>query len=383
VRDSAGVRIVESPEPLWTAESAWRIDPDLVVQVGVIDGAEPYQFTGISDAVVFPDGGFAVSDRSSEVRVFNPDGTHAVTLGRRGQGPGEFLVAPRLAIAPPDTLIAWDARQLRLSWFDRGGALLKDRRIEAHPAIVHSSMTYLPGTWHVAADASIVHSRQQGPNAPAAAPYTVYLIASDSVGSTVLPLEVREVRPVARTEPRARDRATIGLLSPFGSSLSVAVRGDPTTVYTGDGNLWEVRAYGGDGRLTDIFRPQVPRLPVTPELIAQGRDSAEANWAAQDRALIREAYEKLEHPDSTAAVGSLLWDDSGYLWVGRAPLFTTSQPPLEFEVLNSEGHWLGRVSLPPEAGYVLRIGYQRVLTVWIDDLGVHYVRIYRVRTSTK
>ena len=70
---------------------------------------------------------------SSELRVFNPDGSHAATLGRRGEGPGEFASYAPTVVArwPGDSIAAPNGRQGRLSIFDRDGNHGRDVRLEA------------------------------------------------------------------------------------------------------------------------------------------------------------------------------------------------------------------------------------------------------------
>lgn len=75
------------------AGSAWGDTMVLVpeVSIGVLDGAEPYMFGQIAGVDVDPGGRIWVVDRQvPEVRVFAPDGTHEMTAGRPGQGPGEL-----------------------------------------------------------------------------------------------------------------------------------------------------------------------------------------------------------------------------------------------------------------------------------------------------
>src|SRR5690606_34586675 len=50
-----------------------------------------YEFGRIAGMALLPDGRVAVADgMANEVRVFDENGTHQFTFGRRGAGPGEF-----------------------------------------------------------------------------------------------------------------------------------------------------------------------------------------------------------------------------------------------------------------------------------------------------
>jgi len=62
----------------------------------------------------------------------------------------------------------------------------------------------------------------------------------------------------------------------------------------------------------------------------------------------------------------------------------------QFSVFDADGVWLGRVALPPGLPWlrghnlrypILEIGRDYVLGVWVDDLGVEQVRLYRIEKN--
>lgn len=59
----------------------------------------------IGDVKVGPDGNYYVLDlQLSQIQVFAPDGCHLRTIGRRGEGPGEFTTALEMAFLPDGSL---------------------------------------------------------------------------------------------------------------------------------------------------------------------------------------------------------------------------------------------------------------------------------------
>ena len=74
----------------------------------------------------------AVLDRvSAEIRIFDPDGRHVRSMGRRGEGPGEFRSAWKLWVLPGDTLWAGDYRPWRYNVFTRDGQWV--RAVQMNP----------------------------------------------------------------------------------------------------------------------------------------------------------------------------------------------------------------------------------------------------------
>lgn len=103
--------------PVANAFPTWTLVEEL--RVGSMDGAGPDAFAYLKGLVVLEDGGFAVLDsQAQELRLFDSDGTHVATHGRKGQGPGEFVDANGLMLGPNGRLWVPDARNGRVSVFD-------------------------------------------------------------------------------------------------------------------------------------------------------------------------------------------------------------------------------------------------------------------------
>lgn len=83
---------------------------------------EEYYFAGPTDVAVRDDGRIYVADaRAAHVKVLAPDGTLQDSIGRQGQGPGEFRHLRQLALARGDSLYVLDDRAVRVSVFAPDG----------------------------------------------------------------------------------------------------------------------------------------------------------------------------------------------------------------------------------------------------------------------
>jgi len=106
-RDSAGIRIVESTRAQWPEGQGWRLDPEPALSIGLVEGDDVYQFSRIIGVRRFSDGRIAVANQGSdEVRIFDVQGKWLRTIGRRGDGPGEFQSLRSLFILTADSLLA-------------------------------------------------------------------------------------------------------------------------------------------------------------------------------------------------------------------------------------------------------------------------------------
>ncbi len=135
ITDSAGVRIVESTAPAWSAGTGWRVGTEPILTIGEVSGDLNYMFEGVSQALRMEDGTIVVVDRVARLlRLFDPAGVFIRSLGGSGEGPGEFQLLQE-AWAHGDTLWASDNLQRRISVFDRGGDVLETIRVEAAPGM--------------------------------------------------------------------------------------------------------------------------------------------------------------------------------------------------------------------------------------------------------
>ena len=94
--DSAGTRIVRY-ELTRASTPVFRVLAQHDLEIGTVAGDPEYAFSQISDLALSADGTVLVSDAvTQEIRVFDSDGAFRGTVGRSGEGPGEFATAPMI-----------------------------------------------------------------------------------------------------------------------------------------------------------------------------------------------------------------------------------------------------------------------------------------------
>jgi hypothetical protein len=93
----------------------------------------------------------------------------------------------------------------------------------------------------------------------------------------------------------------------------------------------------------------------------------------EERPAERARVEALPFPETRPALGTLLPDRGGNLWVGDWVLFP--ETPKEWKVFDPAGRWLGVVEVPIRF-FPYEIGEDWVLGVERDELDVEYVVVY-------
>lgn len=121
-----GVRVVHN-----TKGGAWGDDPkitiDLLRTIGSVDtNDENLAFRSPLDMAVDDEGRIYILDSGNQrIQVFGPDGKFLRTIGRRGQGPGEFESLNSIDIDPQGNFHVLDSAQRRIQVFTPLGEVLK------------------------------------------------------------------------------------------------------------------------------------------------------------------------------------------------------------------------------------------------------------------
>lgn len=103
-------------EPARVFPEVHTYEGSIDLEIGEMDGDDPYLFTRIASIVGDAQGRLIVADgQTSEIRVFDSDGRFAFRAGGHGEGPGEFSDICCLAIGPDGEL--WVREGSRYSVF--------------------------------------------------------------------------------------------------------------------------------------------------------------------------------------------------------------------------------------------------------------------------
>jgi hypothetical protein len=121
------VKIIFNPkDPIPEDGLRKRMMFDEDLSIGVVEGDENYMF---SDLICFNtdgDGNFYVSDMEAlRIQKYSPEGKYLLTIGRKGQGPGEFQSLSVARFDRGDNLYVCDVTGRKISFFSKEGKFLK------------------------------------------------------------------------------------------------------------------------------------------------------------------------------------------------------------------------------------------------------------------
>jgi hypothetical protein len=124
ITEEDGIVIVKNPrEPLYP-DAQVAIVQDL--KIGQPSGEPEYMFSQITSIEVDPEGNiYAAEAKESHIRVFDKNGVYLRTIGRSGQGPGEFTLPRHVHVNPSGEIMASDEGSRSVKVFSREGAYLR------------------------------------------------------------------------------------------------------------------------------------------------------------------------------------------------------------------------------------------------------------------
>jgi len=330
-----------------------------LLSLGGAAASGPTQFAGLRSLIVTVDGSIWVADgQSQEIRVFDQQGTHQLTTGGRGDGPGEFRDVRLTRLHDENRVAAVDRRLGRVTFYSGDGRLLDSERwapsalvapigFTGSGALVAMTQPGVPGNafrdgvYRDTARVLVWNDLDADPDTLAWIPGIMFATRPD--GATVMPFSVGPDAEVVDGE-------------------IIATGGPDFTLLRVDGR----------GEKASWSAPRAAR-PRTSAAQASHRAFVEATYP---ESAVRGALDALEHPELPVQLPGydrLVGTEDGGVWARVWAVDRTG--PREWDVFNSTGVFVGTAT-PPEGFEPHFVQDHLVTGVRRDDLGVEYLEQY-------
>ncbi len=363
----------------WGDDGAWRVFPEPLLEIGVLEGDDAYQLFDVSAAAVQSDGGIVIADvRAATVRLYGADGSLERTLGTVGSGPGEFRRPEQIVIQAADSILVWDADLWRISKFDASGKFVGDQTFRPDRIGVAATPPLYPGSGVMLPQGEVlvrlVEKTKAPPTGGSFRPKSGALRVSQDLSS----IDTLAFFPDADLVSVPSIWGPLPVVPPLARNTLIASQPRAFRVCLGDQARAEVRCTAADGEST-VVRWRSEPVPVRaddPDVAAWRRNTLDDYLQKLSEDDARRLVDRVPIPALRPEFTELMLDSRMNLWVGRGPTDPANPLAAEFLVFDEAGRLRGPVAVP--AIRVLEIGEDYILGVRQDDLDVQYVQLFRL-----
>lgn len=342
IEEVDGVTVVRNPgEPLY-GNDVYTIKEDL--KIGDEGGDENFVFSFIYYLEVDNEKNIYVADtKEKHVKVFDSSGQFLRTIGRAGQGPGEFGSLEGIRINAHNELAITDSRQHRIHYYSLEGDFLRSISLEIF--LEKIQRMFHRQSWHLYFDskencyirAAIFDSKKVH--------YEILRFDNEANRITTI-ARTPEWNPFEGEDP---DRP---------AKLFCRVMKNDYFLYGYPGS-YELQIFDPEGKIIKIITREYKRVP----------------FSAEEKEEMTKAYgEDIEIPPYHPAFSYLRTDDEGQIFV-RTWEKPTSGEGFFYDVFDGEGKYIAHMPLnfTPQ---VIKNG--EIYTIEEDEEGYQYVKRYRI-----
>jgi hypothetical protein len=354
-----------------TAESnaqvqQWTVDSVPIVDIRGTNGSGAVVFGTANGATRLPSGAIAIADASSQtVRFFSPDGQPTRSVGRSGQGPGEFRSIAWMGSCGADSVYVWDGGNQQMSVIAGGsGDVARQFRIPADGSAGARPMTLDCSRQRTFGYLSLPATRE-----PTGVPNIVRgstpLVLVDANGSVV-----RQVATVASGELAVRGGG--GGFRPLGKATSFTLVGD--RVYVGTADSAAIDEYLADGSRR-VIRFTASERAATQAHLDGAIEEMTGTIPTAGRERASAMLRQFEMPKTLPPYARLLADTDGTVWIVES---FPGDATTSLRAVRPGGNVVAEVRIP-RALRVFEVGRDYILGSYSDSNAEPHVAVYRLQ----
>lgn len=352
----------------------------------------PREFSEVGAVRELRDGRMVIVDaRELTVLMLDPRSGSASTIGRAGDGPGEYRWPTRLYPLAGDSTLLWDAsggRLMIISPDGKPGGFLDPNRTEGDSITASAQRFFIraaDGRGHLYGEAQPIRSGANGvpelADHSAIVRYTVATGKRDTVGLWPVRKDAnaRVVQGMVISQPRTQ---------PFPAWEHWTIAADGRIAFVNH-DPYRVDFVGVKGRVIQNAPIPYDRVRVDDALKKQYREERQrptmamtySRGGGSSMGMIPGRFtEPASWPEFLPPyLGTAMFGPDGLLWIPRA--VAAGKPPL-YDIIDGSGKLFERVQLPPRTK-LIGFGTKAVYVVRIDDDGLQYLQRHASPTTSR
>jgi hypothetical protein len=329
IEQEEGVKVVKNPEEPLYGEIEFELELDLTIGGEEFD--ENYNFMRVSDVEVDEEGNIYVIDpRQYHIQKYDKDGKYLQTIGRQGEGPGEFQRASRMTLNTGGKLYVDEFRKILI--------FNPDHTYERSINIDFFIRSYLVTKEENFLGLARIRTEEESSN-------DVILI--DSNGKQVDTIASFPDPSVILTKSISGGGAiSMGGSPPYSPGLSFCPLSDELGVY-GYSDVYRLWVVNSAGEVVNIIEKEEKRIPTSKkeesDYIKKRIDSmnerGSVQWAVGD---LKKLYKFAKYKPFFSNIKS---DDKGHIYLQKPKSIIKSEEDTYFDCFNKEGYYLYKVKI--------------------------------------
>lgn len=362
IEEVDGIEVIRNPvEPLH-GELTLELEEDLVIGGDVED--ENFNFMRISAIEVDSEGNIYVLDyRQCRIQKFNKDGDYLQTIGRKGEGPGEFQRASRMYLSPEGRLYVNEIRKVHI--FGKDGAF--EKSVIPESFLLNFSATE---------EGSILgQSRTYGEEER-----SQDIILMDSKGKKLDTVTSFPDPSVILTKAVSGGAISMGGPPPYSPELSFCPLSEGSAVY-GYSSEYKLFVANSSGEVIRRIEKEEERQPTSKkeedEYVKDRLERSRARggsiqWSEGD---LKKLHKFAEYKPFFT---NIVMDDEGHLFLPKPKSVLNPEEDTYFDMFSPEGFYIYKVKIHKVNPRVIRKGY--IYTFGADpDTGYYEVERFKIK----
>ena len=357
IEEENGIKVVNNPaEPLY-GELVLELEEDLAI--GSVDDENTtfYQIGGI--AVDSQGNMFVMDSGNQRIQKYDKDGNYLQTIGRKGQGPGEFMRPFDFLLDEKENIYVLEIRKIHV--FDPRGNSIKDMNLQTF------MMGFTPG-----ADGNIIAygfvPAEQGQD------YGVVII--DQEGKTTKTIvKFQGTRTVVRRDSQ------FSLSHEYTPHLGFSPVQQTGAIY-GYNPEYTLFLTDRSGDTILIIKKDEPFYPITrkekDKIIDDALESTARRGARWPRDVVEEGA---NFPDHRPFFDGIASDDRGRILVRKIKAVLDESTEVEFDIFSNDGYFLYTTKLP-FTPILIKDGYLYKST-YLEETSEYKVIRYKIKNWDK
>jgi len=358
-----GIKVIKNPaEPLY-GEIKLELEEDLSIGN---EEDENYLFYGARDIQVDTDGNIYVLDRGNHrLQVFDKDGKYLRSIGKRGQGPGEFSQPSCLQIdEETGNIFVADFRSMTIIIFEKEGKYIdKD---------VH--LVELLNDFYLDSDRCI-WGKFSLPGINVIYRFIKKLTLTGKVEKTLaeIPYHTQRIEISKTREGNTTSLLAAMVNSGYEDDLFIYRVNNDTFIY-GHSKKYELIAVDKAGNALFMIRKDESPIKITKNERERIKNRIKEGIMMQGHYVPEIS---IKFPDYKAHFYSIITDDKSRIYVRKNPVARESNTNHEYDVFNKEGLYLYKINSDhyPE---VIKDGYVYTIVV-NEETGLEQIKRYRIK----